>query len=355
VPGPAELCLGGKLNGRAVIAAATVPGQPGRLGLLIDDSSKTPFLIDTGSVYSIVPYNSSTTPTGPSITSANGKPIACWGTVQRTIRVGKTTFTWTFLQAAISFHIVGADFLAHFGLTVDLKWLRLLSEDRKIFKLKATPSGSVFASIGVRPATPLRQHLDHDGSTSSPSTCSSSTAAGGCGTGLREGVVADAAGVGVDDLRTASTWGGSASDYEQLLQEFCEVVNPSKQLPKVKHVVQHHIETVGRPVCAKYRRLDASKLKAAKAEFMQMEQQGIVRISSSDWASPLHMVRKADGSWRPCGDFRRLNAQTQPDRYTCPNIGDLTARLAGCKVFFFSKLDLRKGYHQVPVRPADTV
>ena len=43
--------------------------------------------------------------------------------------------------------------------------------------------------------------------------------------------------------------------------------------------------------------------------------------------------------------------QLKPDRYTCPNIGDLTAKLAGCHVF--SKLDLRKGYHQVPVRSED--
>jgi cleavage and polyadenylation specificity factor subunit 1 len=61
------------------------------------------------------------------------------------------------------------------------------------------------------------------------------------------------------------------------------------------------------------------------------------------------MVKKADGTWRPCGDFRRLNLQTTEDKYTCPNIADLTARLAGCTVF--SKLDLRKGYHQVPVKP----
>jgi hypothetical protein len=63
------------------------------------------------------------------------------------------------------------------------------------------------------------------------------------------------------------------------------------------------------------------------------------------------MAKKSDGTWRPCGDFRRLNLATKEDRYSCPNIGDLTARLAGCKVF--SKLDLRKGYHQVPVRAED--
>jgi hypothetical protein len=63
------------------------------------------------------------------------------------------------------------------------------------------------------------------------------------------------------------------------------------------------------------------------------------------------MVRKADGSWRPCGDFRRLNLVTEPDVYPLPNMLDFAAKAAGCSVF--SKIDLRKGYHQIPVNPAD--
>ena len=51
------------------------------------------------------------------------------------------------------------------------------------------------------------------------------------------------------------------------------------------------------------------------------------------------MVKESDRIWLPCGDFRLLNLNTKPDLYTCPNIGDLTSRLAGCKVF--SKLDIR--------------
>ncbi len=84
---------------------------------------------------------------------------------------------------------------------------------------------------------------------------------------------------------------------------------------------------------------------------LAMEKQGIVRRSDSQWASPLHLVKKSDGTWQPCCDFRRLNLITTPDHYTCPNIGDLTGRLAGCKIF--TKLDLRKGYLQVPVREED--
>ena len=63
------------------------------------------------------------------------------------------------------------------------------------------------------------------------------------------------------------------------------------------------------------------------------------------------MVRKSAGSWRPCGDFRRLNTVTQPDRYPVPNMQDLTARLHGSTIF--TKLDLKKGYYQVPVNHRD--
>ena len=129
------------------------------------------------------------------------------------------------------------------------------------------------------------------------------------------------------------------------------MLNTSKVLPKLTHHVQHFLVTEGRPVTAKYRRLDNDRLEAAKKEFAELEKQGIIRRSSSNWAFPLHMVKKADGTWRPCGDYRLLNLQTQPDLYTCPNIADLTARLEGCTIF--SKLDLRKGFHQIPVRPHD--
>jgi hypothetical protein len=136
-----------------------------------------------------------------------------------------------------------------------------------------------------------------------------------------------------------------------VLAEFPAVVNEAGCLPPATHGVQHHIVTSGRPVTAKFRRLDNVKLAAAKEEFQKLEAEGIIRRSDSCWASPLHMVQKADRSWRPCGDYRRLNLLTEPDCYPLPNMNDITSRLAGCTVF--SKLDLKKGYHQIPVLPAD--
>ena len=299
--------MDGKLGGRAAGAVPAQPGRPGRLGLLVDEATGDSFLVDTGAVYSVLPFTSSEPPFGPEISSASGTAIPCWGRVEWAIQTGSNTYVWNFLRAAVSFPILGADFLESFNLMVDLNQLRLVAEDGSALKLSAPPPGSTFAAIGIRPARPSSQLL-----------------------------------AGVES---------SPPVYKELLEQYPDVLNPSKKLPTVIHSVEHFIETEGRPVSSKYRRLDSSKLAAAKAEFRELEAQGIIRRSNSSWASPLHMVRKSDGTWRPCGDFRRLNLQTRPDLYTCPNIGDLTARLAGCKVF--SKLDLRKGYHQVPVRAED--
>jgi hypothetical protein len=63
------------------------------------------------------------------------------------------------------------------------------------------------------------------------------------------------------------------------------------------------------------------------------------------------MVRKKDGFWRLCGDYRRLNLATTHDRYPLPSILDLSNKLHGCK--FFSCIDLVKGYHQIPMAAQD--
>ena len=91
------------------------------------------------------------------------------------------------------------------------------------------------------------------------------------------------------------------------------------------HGVVNHIPTRGPPVFARARRLSPEKLAAVKKEFDTLVSLGIIRPSSSPWASPLHCVRKPDGSWRPCGDFRRLNTVTDDDRYPIRNLQDFNA------------------------------
>jgi hypothetical protein len=136
-----------------------------------------------------------------------------------------------------------------------------------------------------------------------------------------------------------------------LLRDFPDVVNATKLLPAVKHDVEQHIQTSGPPIASRFRRLEGAKLEAARQEFQAMERDGVVERSTSPWASPLHLVLKKDGTWRPCGDFRRLNLVTVPNVYPLPNMLDFSDRLNGCTVF--SKIGLRKGYWQVPVRLED--
>jgi hypothetical protein len=92
------------------------------------------------------------------------------------------------------------------------------------------------------------------------------------------------------------------------------------------------------------------RLAIAKAEFDTMLRDGRARRSESSWSIALHIVPK-DNGWRPCGDYRGLNARTIPDRYPVRHIHDYSHQLFGCSVF--SKIDLVTAYNQIPVHPAD--
>lgn len=233
-------------------------------------------------------------PSDTKLYAANGSTISVYGDVLLKLNLNlRRDFVWKFLIADVNQAIIGADFLAHFDLLVDLKNRCLLD---RLTTLKA--------NCVIDKTTQL-------------------------------------------SLKTFDT----KTQYSDILKQFAEITRSAQPGSASKATITHRIETTGQPVFARPRRLSPEKLTAARNEFESLIKLGICRPSSSNWASPLHMVRKPDGTWRPCGDYRALNAITVHDRYPIPYLHDFSMVLAGNSIF--SKVDLQKAFHQVPIHPND--
>ena len=151
--------------------------------------------------------------------------------------------------------------------------------------------------------------------------------------------------------------------FYKLLDEYPDLSTPSFRIKEPKHGVHHYIPTECRPIQSRARKLAPDKLAVAKEEIEKLCELGVCRRGKSEWASPLMVARKPCvspcvctpstpcGGWRVCGDYRRLNTQTTDDKYPVRCLTDFNNDLAGKTIF--SKIDLLKGYHQIPVAEED--
>ena len=287
----------GKLINRSSVAPLVTGASPSATMYLLDKISNVKMLVDSGAEVSLFPASAADrtrNSAGPPLIAANGSPIKSFGYKTIPLSFQNRRYEWKFILADVPAGILGADFLRAKGLQVNLANRTLVSPtDLAIIK--------GFAGKLYQPRISV-----------------------------------------VDN---------SACRFRQLLKDRPNLTTPDFNVKKPPHNVELHIPTTGPPVFARPRRLPPEKLATAKKEFQTMEQLGIIRRSDSPWASPLHMVMKKNGSFRPCGDYRRLNNVTSPDLYPIPYLSDASHFLSGKTVF--SKIDLIRGYHQIPVAEAD--
>lgn len=147
----------------------------------------------------------------------------------------------------------------------------------------------------------------------------------------------------------------SSSQHSQLsvlLQQHCQVFGESKDLPPSR-TNDHQIvlKTGTTPVSVKpyhYGHHQKDKIERLVGEMLVV---GIIQPSSRPFSSPVLLVKKKDGSWRFCVDYRELNKVTVANKYPIPVIQEMLDELHGAQ--YFSKIDLRSGYHQIRVATQD--
>ncbi|GKE76626.1 putative reverse transcriptase domain-containing protein [Tanacetum coccineum] len=105
------------------------------------------------------------------------------------------------------------------------------------------------------------------------------------------------------------------------------------------------------PVARAPYRLAPSEMQELSDQLQELSDRGFIRPSTSPWGAPVLFVKKKDGSFRMCIDYRELNKLTVKNHYPLPRIDDLFDQLQGSSVY--SKIDLRSGYHQLRVRDED--
>ena len=142
------------------------------------------------------------------------------------------------------------------------------------------------------------------------------------------------------------------SQIDDLTNVLCKFQSVFSDKPGRTTVVSHDVKLMDgvRPMRQSPYQLHPDRLKLVNKEIEELLQSGIIEESESPWAAPIVLVPKPDGTLRLCTDFRKLNAVTIPDPFPMPRVETLINKVGQAK--FLTKLDMTKGYWQIPIAPS---
>jgi hypothetical protein len=245
----------------------------------------------------------------PNLVSANHQSIRVYGWIEADVSVDSIQCKWLFL-CADSVALLGSDFFSAHHLLIDCTTRQLIpfhdSDDHR--------------NKNTHPVQNIQSPQSHNQ-------------------------------VAALNKESSLNLNNNNQELEQLIQEYKSLFTEDiSQLNVNPTTVCHQIKTTGKIVSSRPYRLPLGKVEEVRSIFDDLLKTNIIVPSDSPYSSPLVLVQKKDGSLRPCVDYRRLNEITIPDQYSVPRIEDLVQAIHGR---WFSSLDLRSGYHQIPMSPED--
>ena len=321
-----------------------------------DGVTKSLVLWDTGSqVTAYPPDPGDAVDPSLSLKAVNGSVLKCYGYKEVEIQINRKVYQMRAIKTDVRTPILGWDFNKRYKLATDWnEWGDAVLIDKRanithIFKYKAVPHSD-----------PQKLHTIEE-----PVGVSSSNFSSTFGQQPSKGshsLVFDVASVEaleeeldvvINNLETMPE-----SEYKELVKKYPDLLELNFSTETPKNGIIHRIDTAGHAPCkAKVRKLLPGSHKAIEGEkaIKQLLKLGIIEevdpSKPNNWSSALHLPSKPDGSLRPVGDYRLLNAKTVLDLYPLPNLRSFTAKIAGSNIF--SKVDMAKAFHQIVIDPRD--
>ena len=325
---------------------------------LYDPSSRRWMLVDTGAAVSVWPradYPQSNFDPSLALEAVNKTRIPTFGKMDRQVKMGRKAFKQEFILANVSMPVLGWDFIKAYKLSMvwtdDGEHFQLVDKKANIrtnLRVEQVPKGTLLSLAPIKIE-----------SISTGMPCDDEVSVKESQNDLEM----------PENFKTFQDWSQRQKQkmnekpepipakYQALVDKFPELQKFDFRKMDVKHGVTHNIDTGSSAPCrAKVRPLLPGSPKAIQGEknWKELEELGIVEKCDPQkcnfWTSALHLVPKPDGSLRVCGDFRSLNDKTLLDGYPLPSIKNFANKIRGSKIF--SRIDLLKAYHQVPLDEA---